>query len=75
MRASTGSKRRKSVMPIDIESFTTEVTLVDGNSSTNAAQFEQLVQEVMRRIERKQRDDQKSRENSSFDALNRGRRS
>ena len=62
-------------MPIDIESFTTEVTLVDGNPSTNAAQFEQLVQEVMRRIERKQRDDQKSRENSSFDALNRGRRS
>lgn len=62
-------------MPIDIESFTTEVTLADGNASMSGAQLELLVQEIMRRIERKQRDDQQSRENTSFDSMNRGRRS
>ena len=62
-------------MPIDIESFTTEVTLADSNASMSAAQLEHLVQEIMRRIERKQRDDQQSRENTSFDSMNRGRRS
>ena len=62
-------------MPIDIESFTTEVTLADTNASMSGAQLELLVQEIMRRIERKQRDDQQSRENTSFDSMNRGRRS
>ena len=53
-------------MPVDIESFTTEVTLVDQAQSMSGKQLEALIQEIMRRMERKQRDDQHAERSASF---------
>jgi len=54
-------------MPVEIESFTTEVTLLDKNARMSSQQTEQLIQEIMRRIERKARSDEQSKQNASFD--------
>lgn len=54
-------------MPIEIESFTTDVALVDRDAAMSGPQLEMLVQEIMRRIERKQKEDQRAKQNASFD--------
>ena len=56
-------------MPVDIESFTTEVTLVNKDSKMSASQMESLIQEIIRRLERKQRDDQRTEQNASFHSM------
>lgn len=61
-------------MPVDIESFTTEVTLVDKDSKMSPQHVEQLIQEIMRRIERKQRADQQAEQNASFDQMGKRRK-
>ncbi len=53
-------------MPVEIQSFTTEVTLLDEQSNWSPAQMERLIQEVLRRVERQQRDTAQSRKTSSF---------
>lgn len=54
-------------MPIDIESFTTEVSLVDTDTQLGGPQIEQLVQEIIRRIERRQRENHQAERNAAFD--------
>lgn len=54
-------------MPVEIDSFTTEVTLLDQSPSLTGPQMEALIQELLRRLERKQRDDKQSERNTSFD--------
>ena len=56
-------------MPVDIESFTTEVTLVNKDSKMSGPQMESLIQEIIRRLERKQRDDQRTEQNASFHSM------
>lgn len=56
-------------MPVEIESFTTEVTLLDQESLLSARQMESLIQEIMRRIERAQRAEEFAKQNSSFEQL------
>ncbi len=44
-------------MPIDVGSFTTEVTVVDGELPLSSEQVERLVQLILRRLEAKQREE------------------
>ena len=54
-------------MPVEIDSFTTEVTLVDRDTPLSARQIESIVQEVFRRLDRKTRDDDRSERAASFE--------
>jgi hypothetical protein len=47
---------------------------VDSSAALGGPQLEILIQEIIRRIERKQRDDQLARKNAAFDAPGLGRR-
>jgi hypothetical protein len=58
-------------MPVEIDSFTTEVTLTDKNSRLSGPQLEALIQEVLRRVERKQKEDQRAEHNASFGTTSR----
>jgi hypothetical protein len=58
-------------MPVEIDSFTTEVTLTDKNSRLSGPQLEALIQEVLRRVERKQKEDQRAEQNASFGTTSR----
>lgn len=44
-------------MPIDVGTFSTEVTAADGDLPLSAAQVDKLVQAVLKRLEEKQRGD------------------
>lgn len=56
-------------MPIEIDSFTTDVSLVDRETALSPRQLEQIVEEVLRRLERRQREQQRAAQNSSYDQL------
>lgn len=49
-------------MPIHVEEMTNEVTVVDGEMPLSEAQLEKLVNLVLRRLEGKQRAEQKRQE-------------
>lgn len=53
-------------MPVEIESFTTEVTLAEPGGKLSPQQIELLIQEILRRLQRKQREDDQAERNASF---------
>lgn len=49
-------------MPIDVGTFSTEVSVADGDLPLSAAQVERLIQAVLRRLEQQQRDQSRRQE-------------
>jgi hypothetical protein len=49
-------------MPVNIEEMTSDVTVFEGELPLNQKQIEKLMELVLQRLERKQREDQNSRE-------------
>jgi len=47
-------------VPIDVGRFTTEVTVADGDLPLSTAQIEKLIQLVVRRMEERQRDQERA---------------
>lgn len=49
-------------MPVHVEEMTSDVTVVEGDLPLSHEQIEKLIQLVMRRLDEKKRDAQKSKE-------------
>jgi hypothetical protein len=59
-------------MPVEIDTFTTEVTVVDEDGGLSGRRLEMLIEEIVRRVERRRRDEERLHENTSFDRLAHG---
>jgi hypothetical protein len=55
-------------MPVEVGTFTTEVTVADGDLPLSGAQLEQLVRLVLRRVEEKQRAEKQTHDASAVRA-------
>lgn len=53
-------------MPVEVGTFTTEVTALDGEMPLSPGQLEQLIQLIARRLEEQQRAKAESREATSI---------
>ena len=62
-------------MPIEIDAVTTEISLPDRNALLSPRQMEQIVREVFRRLNDKQREDRQADDASSFGGRATGRSS
>ncbi len=53
-------------MPVDVGTFSTEVTLQDGDTPLSSSQVERLVQTVMQRLDQRERARQHQAETTSI---------